>query len=61
MLSVAPYCVNFWLRMHRAPGDNVPIVLSVIGVGLITISGSLGGELVYVRGVAVKQPPDQNI
>jgi uncharacterized membrane protein len=47
--------------MHRAPGDNVPIVLSVIGVGLITISGSLGGELVYVRGVAVKHSPDQNI
>jgi uncharacterized membrane protein len=47
--------------MHRAPGDNFPIVLSVIGVGLIKISGSLGSELVYVRDVAVKQPPDQNI
>ena len=28
---------------------------------LITISGWLGGELVYVRGVAVKQPPDESI
>ena len=61
LLAVAVYCVNFWLRMHRAPGDNLPIVLSVIGVVLITISGWLGGELVYVRGVAVKQPPDQSI
>jgi uncharacterized membrane protein len=61
LLAVALYCVNFWLRMHRAPGDNLPIVLSVIGVLLIMISGWLGGELVYVRGVAVKQPPDQSV
>jgi uncharacterized membrane protein len=61
LLAVALYCVNFWLRMHRAPGDNLPIVLSVIGIILIIISGWLGGELVYVRGVAVKQPPDSSI
>jgi hypothetical protein len=52
---------KFWLRMQRAPGDNLPIILSVIGIVLIMISGWLGGELVYVRGVAVKQPPDQSI
>jgi len=61
LLAVALYCVNFWLRMHRAPGDNLPIVLSITGVMLITISGWLGGEMVYVRGVAVKQPPDQSV
>jgi uncharacterized membrane protein len=58
LFAVAVYCVNFWLRMHRSPGDNLPIVLSVVGVVLIIISGWLGGEMVYVRGVAVKQPPD---
>jgi Predicted membrane protein (DUF2231) len=46
LLAVALYCVNFWLRMHRAPGDNLPIVLSVIGIVLIISSGWLGGELV---------------
>src|SRR5256886_10787019 len=61
LLAVALYCVNFWLRMQRAPGDNLPIILSVIGVVFITISGLLVGELVYVRGVAVKQPPDESI
>ena len=61
LLAVALYCVNFWLRMHRAPGDTLPIALSVGGIVLIIISGWLGGELVYVRGVAVKQPPDQSI
>ena len=61
LMAVAVYCVNFWLRMHRAPGDTLPIALSVGGIVLIIISGWLGGELVYVRGVAVKQPPDQSI
>jgi uncharacterized membrane protein len=61
LLAVALYCVNWWLRTQRAPGDNLPIILSVIGVVFITISGWLGGELIYVRGVAVKQPPDESI
>jgi uncharacterized membrane protein len=61
LLAVALYCFNFWMRMHRPRGDNVPIVLSAIGIALIVISGWLGGELVYVRGVAVKQPPDESI
>jgi uncharacterized membrane protein len=61
LLAVALYCLNFWLRLHRAPGDNLPIILSAIGIVLIMISGWLGGELVYVRGVAVKQPPDQSV
>jgi uncharacterized membrane protein len=61
LLAVALYAVNFWLRTQRSPGDNLPIMLSVVGIVLILISGSLGGELVYVRGVAVKQPPDQSI
>ncbi len=61
LLAVATYAVNFWLRIHRAPGDNLPVILSVAGILLITISGWLGRELVYVRGVAVKQPPDQSV
>lgn len=60
LAAVMLYAVNFRLRMHRSPGDNLPIMLSVVGIALITISGWLGGELVYVRGVAVKQPPDQS-
>jgi uncharacterized membrane protein len=61
LLAVALYCFNFWMRMHRPPGDNLPILLSAIGIVLIIISGWLGGELVYVRGVAVKQPPAASI
>ena len=34
-------------------GYTIPLVLSVVGVILITISGYLGGELVFKHGVAV--------
>ncbi len=61
LLAVAVYALNFWLRLHRPAGDNLPILLSVVGVILITISGWLGGEMVYVRGMAVQQPPDQSM
>jgi uncharacterized membrane protein len=61
LCTVGIYCLNFWLRMHRPPGDNLTIVLSVIGVLFLIIAGWLGGELVYVRAVAVKQPPDQSL
>jgi uncharacterized membrane protein len=59
--AVALYAVNFWLRTQRPAADNLPIMFSVVGIVLIMISGWLGGELVYVRGVAVKQPPDQSV
>jgi hypothetical protein len=44
-----------------APGDDPPIVLSSVGIGLIIILGWLGREMVYRLGAAVKQPPDQSI
>lgn len=61
LLAVGVFAVDFWLRMSRPAGDTLPIILSVVGVVLITITGYLGGEMVYVRGVAVKEPPDQSV
>jgi uncharacterized membrane protein len=61
LLAVAAYVFNFWLRIHRSAGDTLPIALSVLGVVLITISGWLGGEMVYVRGMAVQQPSNQGL
>jgi uncharacterized membrane protein len=31
--------------------------LSVISIGLLVISGWLGGKMVYVHGIAVNTPP----
>jgi uncharacterized membrane protein len=61
LIAVVLYCVNFWLRLHLAPGDNLPVILSVVAVIFFITGGWLGGELVYIRGVAVRQPPDQTI
>jgi len=60
LLAVLVYAGNFWLRLRSAPGSMLPLVLSIAGIILIGISGWLGGELVYVRGVGVEQPPDQS-
>jgi uncharacterized membrane protein len=46
--------INFWVRM-RLPGNSlVPLFLSLAGVVSIGIGGWLGGELVYVKGMAVE-------
>ena len=52
------FVVNIGLRMRGAPGDALPLALSVVGVGLLLISGWLGGTLVYERAVAVAPEPD---
>jgi uncharacterized membrane protein len=49
---VALYVVNFLLRLWTAGGAGT-IVLSAVALVLLGVSGWLGGELVYVHGVAV--------
>jgi uncharacterized membrane protein len=54
---VALYVINFWMRM-QAPGNPGKLVwLSLISVGLLAISGWLGGKMVYEHGIAVDVPP----
>ena len=47
------FAINFWLRMNQM-GEVLPVILSVVGIAMLGVSGWLGGELVYVRGVAVE-------
>jgi uncharacterized membrane protein len=44
--------------MQYPPDAVAPVVLSAIGVLLLGISGWLGGELVYIYGVAVEPKHD---
>jgi uncharacterized membrane protein len=53
---VALYVVNAWMRRRGA--SDVTVWLSVFSVGLLAISGWLGGKMVYVHGVAVATPPE---
>jgi uncharacterized membrane protein len=48
------FSINFWSRFHVSQESKLPLILSVIGVGLIGLGGWLGGEMVYVKGMAVE-------
>ena len=48
------FSINAGLRMINGPETFLPVVLSLLGVAALGVSGWLGGELVYVQGVAVQ-------
>ena len=55
---VGLYLVNFWMRT-QAPGSPGKLVwLSLVAVGLLAISGWLGGKMVFEHGIAVDVPPE---
>jgi uncharacterized membrane protein len=54
LFIVVLFAVNLWLRLDGQVGDILPFGLSLIGLAMLGISGWLGGELVYVHGVAVE-------
>ena len=50
---VALYAVNLWLRTFMPAEAVLPVVLSVVSVLALCVSGWLGGEMVYLHGMAV--------
>jgi uncharacterized membrane protein len=65
VLALLLFAASFYLRTGsgaRLIGGSltIPLTLSILGVLSITISGWLGGELVYKHGVAVEQGRSQN-
>jgi uncharacterized membrane protein len=63
IIALVIFAASFYLRTTSgAPlvsgSYTIPVLLSVLGVILITISGWLGGEMVYVHGVAVEPQRD---
>jgi uncharacterized membrane protein len=49
---VAIFAVDFWLRLPAVPGSRLPVFLSLVEVPLLAVSGWLGGEMVFIHGVA---------
>jgi uncharacterized membrane protein len=51
-----------WLLRSGAPGDPgvLPIVFSFLGVGLASLGGFLGGELVFRMGIGVAEGANPN-
>jgi uncharacterized membrane protein len=52
--AVVIFAMNLWLRFRLPAESNVPLALSVVGVLAIAFGGWLGGEMVYVKGMAVE-------
>ena len=48
------FTINAGLRVINGPDALLPVILSLLGVAALAVSGWLGGELVYVQGVAVQ-------
>jgi uncharacterized membrane protein len=53
------FTVNAGLRIMNGTEALLPVFLSAVGVAALAVSGWLGGELVYVQGVAV-QPTQES-
>jgi uncharacterized membrane protein/nitrite reductase/ring-hydroxylating ferredoxin subunit len=56
LIAVAVYGINLGVRAGGLDQPRISIgglILSLIGIGLISISGYLGGALIYADGIAV--------
>jgi uncharacterized membrane protein len=63
VIALLIFAASFYLRTAGGAelvggSYTVPFALSAVGVILITISGWLGGEMVFKHGVAVDRQPD---
>ena len=59
VIALFVFIADFYLRTTSGAAwvggsTTIPLLLSVVVIILITISGWLGGEMVYVHGVAVE-------
>jgi uncharacterized membrane protein len=50
---VALYVVNVWLRYTDPQSLGLPFALSLIAIGMLLVSGWLGGKMVYLSHVGV--------
>lgn len=46
--------LSLWLRFRVAEVSKIPFLLSILGVLVIGFGGWLGGEMVYVKEMAVE-------
>jgi uncharacterized membrane protein len=53
LIVVALYALNLWLRLPAPENPGGLVWLSLLAIGLLVVSGWLGGKMVYVYGVAV--------
>ena len=52
--AVAVFALDFWMRQRLPQTSLVPLSLSAVGLLILSGAGWLGGEMVYVKGMAVQ-------
>lgn len=52
--AVVIFAINFWMRQRVPQTSLVPLSLSTVGLLILGVVGWLGGEMVYVKGMAVQ-------
>ena len=52
--AVVIFAINMWLRFRLPDNRYLPLGMSIVGVLGIGVGGWLGGEMVYVKGMAVE-------
>lgn len=50
------YAVNLGMRIGGDPVAGIPLALTIVSVTLLAVSGWIGGHMVYVHRVGVKEP-----
>ena len=58
LAAVVLFAINLWSRFRLPETSRIPLLLSILGVVGLGISGWLGGEMVYVKGMAVQALED---
>lgn len=51
------FAIAFFLRIGGHDWYPIPLVLSVVAMGLLLVGGWLGGSIVYIHGIAVEPAP----
>jgi uncharacterized membrane protein len=54
LAAVMVFAVSTWVRLRLEVSGVLPLMLSLCGVAVIGWGGWLGGEMVYVKGMAVE-------
>jgi uncharacterized membrane protein len=52
--AVVIFAINLWLRLRLPAESYLPLGMSIAGVLVMGVGGWLGGEMVYVKGMAVE-------
>jgi uncharacterized membrane protein len=51
---VVIFAIDLWLRFRVQADSYLPLGMSIVGILAVGAGGWLGGEMVYVKGMAVE-------